>query len=311
MSIDAYMRFVVPSRKVLWFGKCRFAQAQRRPPLSKADLIAHLPEHAAFLRTKNLVFVAQFFRVKKGARKIQSWYRNYLKRAFVIKRALRRMPTNAACPITHCKMDPSNVFKYITEQGVVLGYDALALGKYMLSSKDFRDPITRISYNAVELNRLQKCIDAQEGELDVTSVYRRKNSRTREEIDEEFDMHAGVEIVLEECMESLWDYLNTLVRVCAGYDSVSASECYAEMDNMMMNIVLSHLPEIKINLDLLCTMDPNRAFHVVSRWRRRIWEDLRHSFHGVFVSMIAFVIRSLHDQETLIRRFIVRSRQIL
>ncbi len=143
----------------------------------------------------------------------------------IARRRARYRPINIVDPISQCELGPSP-FLLISSAGIVTGFDANMLRKYIESSHIAVNPITQDAIGEVELYRLQMRTGGKK-------LYVDENKK------QEYESYMNVSLVLQrdigDTVQELLESIETSVR---GVDRCLIYNCFPELIGQITNYAL-------------------------------------------------------------------------
>jgi len=169
----------------------------------------------------------------------------------------KKESTTFVDPITLQPFKTRNAFVFKRENGTEVKFDPIALAKYILSSGDFTDPLTRIRFKAKDLKRLDTVVSKCEGK--VESVYKAfQNKSHYDDLRTNRDAVVGLERCIGELVAEMLDILERLASGALPPDEAG--------EDLLGNL----LPSFRASFELFAQADPEYARQSLDQYCRFI-----------------------------------------
>jgi hypothetical protein len=184
--------------------------------------------------------------------KIKMLYNLYIIKSFFI-----RYIGNILDPITKEPINSKNCFKYYYDNGKCVRYNIEPLIYYITRTISFKDPMTNIEFNKVDINRLNKLNKLNKlNEIDIIELFNnRENLRKRKNTDE--DNILSIESILSDIVKEILDLVenpsndNEIINMILQYDDIEyiieSSESDSEfLDHKLLPVFSQYIQMLEI-----------------------------------------------------------------
>ena len=145
----------------------------------------------------------------------------------------------------------------IVRNKCLISYDVVNLYEYIISSGDFKDPISRIEYDSCELTRisnLMKFVPYHLINLKQFLIKKRNNEMELRSLCSVFESEINDHIIMlceEENVSFSHDFVPLTIQAFENYKSIDPYHCKLFLQNTLSRIFLNPIPNIDLRLQLV------------------------------------------------------------